>query len=372
MERLTELQYKKEELQKKIKKLKGEAGTHSINEQSLKTFLNSIYGQIGSEHFPLYDLDNAEAVTLSGQRIIKESAAHANKLFAEMYGATSDIVVCGDTDSVYLNLQPLTEKIIGTGDIKWTKTNIQKICKELDDNFVNKMNDNCFRITNEIFGSPLRRIEFKRETLCSEGDFIAKKHYVLHIRDLEGLSVDKFKFVGVDVKKNELPSKIKGILAEAIKRGMTEKWKSSEYKDFIASTWETFTSMKPEDLGYIKNYTTEKEVIGFLKAGSGAGAHAKGAIYYNQLIEKMNLTHKYQTIQPGDRLRYVYIKKNDYGIEVMGWKDAWPQEFNELFVIDYMTMFEKVVLSPLKGFERNHNWKRFDPTKEENTDINSL
>ena len=355
-----------------IKELKRQANDHEIIQGATKVVLNSIYGQIGSEHFPLYDLDNAEAVTLSGQRIIKESAAHANKLFAEMYSADTDVVICGDTDSIYLNLQSLTEKVIGSGDIKWTKGNNQKICKELDDNFVTKMNENCFRITNEIFGSPLRRIEFKRETLCSEGDFIAKKHYVLHIRDLEGLSVDKFKFVGVDVKKNELPSKIKGILADAIKRGMNEKWTSAEYKEFIASTWADFTSMKPEDLGYIKNYTTEKEVIGFLKAGSGAGAHAKGAIYYNQLVEKMNLSHKYQTIQQGDRLRYIYIKRNDYGIEVIGWKDVWPYEFNELFAVDYMTMFEKVVLSPLKGFERNHNWKRFDPTKEEITDINSL
>jgi len=355
-----------------VKELKKQADQHDIIQGAYKVFLNSIYGQVGSEHFPLYDLDNAEAVTLSGQRIIKESAQYANQLFVDMYGATADIVIAGDTDSLYLDLSKMTEKVVGSGDIKWTKTNIQKICKELDDNFVNKMNENCFRVTKDIFGSPLKRIEFKRETLCSEGDFIAKKHYVLHLRDLEGLSVDKFKFVGVDVKKNELPFKIKGILADAIKRGMTEKWNSSQYKDFISSTWNEFTSMKPEDLGYIKNYSTEKEVIGFLKAGKGAGAHAKGAIYYNQLIEKLNLTHKYQTIQPGDRLRYVYVKRNDYGIEVMGWKDSWPKEFDEMFAIDYMTMFEKVVLSPLKGFERNHNWKSFDPTKEEVSDINSL
>lgn len=66
-----------------------------------KILLNSLYGVLGLKSFRLYDLDNAEAVTLTGQSIIKTSAKFINGRFNKRCKTTdADYVKYIDTDSV--------------------------------------------------------------------------------------------------------------------------------------------------------------------------------------------------------------------------------------------------------------------------------
>lgn len=61
---------------------------------SAKTITNSIYGVTGWERFFLYDKDVAEAVTLSGQTVIKRTAEYVEEQGFD--------VIYGDTDSTYI------------------------------------------------------------------------------------------------------------------------------------------------------------------------------------------------------------------------------------------------------------------------------
>jgi len=63
--------------------------------QVSKTIVNSIYGVIGWVNFFLYDMETAEAITLSGQRVLKETARFVNE-------ETNAKVIYGDTDSNYI------------------------------------------------------------------------------------------------------------------------------------------------------------------------------------------------------------------------------------------------------------------------------
>ena len=60
---------------------------------------------------------------------------------------------------------------------------------------------------------------------------------------------------------------------------------------------------------------------------------------------------KYALINVGDKIQTIYIKPtNVYGINQIGFPPKqWPEEFNDIFEVDYPTMMEKVVISPLKG-----------------------
>ena len=77
-----------------------------------KIQLNSAYGAIGNEHFRYYRLEIAEAITTSGQLSIRwisdKTNAYLNKILK-----TNDIdyVIACDTDSMYLNLGPLVQKV---------------------------------------------------------------------------------------------------------------------------------------------------------------------------------------------------------------------------------------------------------------------
>lgn len=98
----------KEELINKINELKAEktrlkelANVQDLRQHAFKIFLNSSYGALGSAFYPCFDLDNAEAVTLSGQSITREMVRYTNEYLNNLAGSENEeFVVAGDTDSV--------------------------------------------------------------------------------------------------------------------------------------------------------------------------------------------------------------------------------------------------------------------------------
>ena len=77
-----------------------------------KIQLNSAYGAIGNEYFRYYKLENAEAITLSGQVSIRWIEDRMNKYLNKILKTENeDYVIAVDTDSIYLHLGPLVEVI---------------------------------------------------------------------------------------------------------------------------------------------------------------------------------------------------------------------------------------------------------------------
>ena len=337
-----------------------------------KLFLNSLYGQFANKFFAMADVDVAEAITLSGQHIIKNAAGFINKYFRDVYGAQEDRVVSGDTDSAYVVVTEVVMQVLKCTEVpKWTKKNIKLISDELD-RFLEKLNDYLFSVTQNDFGSPLRRIEFKRETFCSEGVFLAKKRYVLHILEKGGIIQDKFKYVGVDVKKNELPAATKKFLKHIIEGSMKERWTARKFDDEVRVAWDEFRTRKIDEIAYQKGYGKEKTLVGFLQAEKGTNANAKAALFYNQLLENLNIKHRYEEAMLGDKIRYVYVKPNAYGLKVVGYKDQWPEEFDEFFAVDMKTMFDKTVMKPLARFVDVNGWSGVDYANEALVNVEDL
>ena len=90
---------------------------------------------------------------------------------------------------------------------------------------------------------------------------------------------------------------------------------------------------------------------GFLVGSKGATGIGKCANYWNQIIKKLGLDKKYPLINVKDKIQTIYVKpSNIYGIDQIGFPPRqWPDEFNDIFEVDYPKMMEKVVISPLKG-----------------------
>ena len=77
-----------------------------------KIQLNSAYGAIGNQYFRYYNLINAEAITLSGQVSIRWIEHKMNKYLNNILKTEKkDYVIASDTDSIYLNLGDLVEKV---------------------------------------------------------------------------------------------------------------------------------------------------------------------------------------------------------------------------------------------------------------------
>jgi DNA polymerase elongation subunit (family B) len=74
-----------------------------------KVLLNSIYGVLGLPIFRFYDKDNASAVTLTGQDIIKTANKAINQYYKKTLNDTEnkDYVIYVDTDSCFASALPI-------------------------------------------------------------------------------------------------------------------------------------------------------------------------------------------------------------------------------------------------------------------------
>ena len=77
-----------------------------------KISLNSAYGAIGNQYFRYYKLENAEAITLSGQVSIRWIENRMNQKINHILKTKDvDYVIASDTDSIYLNLGTLWSRL---------------------------------------------------------------------------------------------------------------------------------------------------------------------------------------------------------------------------------------------------------------------
>lgn len=362
----------REELIKKIEELKKEksrlsdlANVQDLQQHAYKIFLNSAYGALGSAFYPCYDLDNAESVTLSGQAVTREMVNYTNKILNQLINneVPDEFVVAGDTDSIYVKMDAVIKHLFGVDKVDWNnKETFEKIKDFVDNVFQAQLNNYCADFICNKFHTDQRRIEFKREKLSAQAEYTAKKRYIVHVYNNEGIDCNKWSYTGVDIKKNELPESIKKLLEDCVQGLIEFNWDNSTYQSKIKEIYNIFENLEIKDMAYIKNLNTPKEATGFLNMEKGAGAHARAAEYYNQIIKELKLTYKYEEIHRGDRFQYVYIKPgNRFGINVIGFKDRWPTEFDEIFEVDRIKMFEKECLAPMKTIEENHKFSTFNP-----------
>ena len=87
-------------LKKERERLQYLAEAQDVRQHTYKILLNSSYGVLGSVFYSCYDLDNAEAVTLSGQTVTREMVRFTNNLLNLIEGLQDqEYVIAGDTDS---------------------------------------------------------------------------------------------------------------------------------------------------------------------------------------------------------------------------------------------------------------------------------
>jgi len=111
-------------------------------QQVQKILLNSLYGVVGLRGWRFYDRDNAEAITLTGQAIIKSSAKYVNSVFNKRCGtADKDYVIYIDTDSVL-------------GDTKINTASGEEEIKQVFDNLIAAGEDNIIDIAGRHFVFP--------------------------------------------------------------------------------------------------------------------------------------------------------------------------------------------------------------------------
>ena len=330
-----------------------------------KILLNSLYGVLGLPAFRFYDIDNATAVTTTGQTVIKSTADMANiKYNKELNTPNADSNIYIDTDSVFFSAAPLLDKRNPTwrdNDQDTIAGFVNEIAEEVQD----YLNDFYDILSEKILNVPKdkHRLEIKKEYVAKAGLWIAKKRYAQWIISDNGVPVDKLDVKGLDVKRSSFPKAFQecmGTVLIDILKGKSEE----EISDYVVDFKKNMINRPQSEIAKnsaVKNLSKympkgKRQLFQFAK---GTPAHVKAAISYNDCLKHFDSPFKYEPMKNGDKVKWVYLKTNPLGLDGVaftGYND--PPEIEEFIgtYIDHNKIFERELKGKLQDFFDAISW----------------
>ena len=326
-----------------------------------KIILNSLYGVLGLPVFRFYDLDNAEATTLTGQSLIKFSKKITNHFYNKELGDTKDHVIYIDTDSIFASAVPLIQKRFPNQELSDTMMTqrIMEVTSEVQD-YLNKSYD---YFSKKFLNVDKHVFDIKQEVIAKTGLFIVKKRYGLKIINDAGRKVNKIHVKGLDTVRSNFAVAMKKLLSSVLEDILTDVPK--EKIDDRISLFKRNMHMlhydviaNPIGVKGIQKYT-EKTDETFQLFKKGAPVHVKSAINYNSLLQHWYEGRKYEKISNGTKIKWVYLKDNEFGFDTIAYKGYEdPPQILELIKnkIDHNKMFEQSMSKKLDMFYESMGW----------------
>ena len=319
-----------------------------------KIQLNSFYGALSNEFFRWFNFDMAESITTSGQLAIRWIHDKINEYLNRMLKTDKvDYVIASDTDSIYVNMEPMV-KTLGTDDVLTIVTALDKFCEGP----IQKMINNSYKELADYMNAYQQKMIMKRETIADKGIWRGKKMYILNAWNIEGVqySEPQLKVQGIEAVRSSTPKSCRSSIKEALKIIMNKD--ELTVQRYIADFREKFMAMPFEDVAFprgmkgLDKYRDRSTI--YIK---GTPIHVKGALLYNDLINRMKLTNKYQPISDGDKIKFAYLKlPNSINDSVISVPDTLPPELGLDRYIDYDMQFQKCFLEPIKSILDTIDW----------------
>jgi DNA polymerase elongation subunit (family B) len=340
------------------KELEKSISKYNNIQMARKIQLNSAYGAIGNQYFRYYNIINAEAITLSGQVSIRwiehKMNAYLNNILKT---EKKDYVIASDTDSIYLNLGNLVEKVFEgreTNDSSVVSF-LNKVCEMELEKYISSSYEALATYVNAYE----QKMIMKRENIASTGIWTAKKRYMLNVWDSEGVRYHepKLKMMGIEAVKSSTPMPCRNAIKDAIKIMMDGT--ENDLVSFIDSFRKTFEDLPPEDIAFprsvngLRKYKASTTVY-----SKGTPLHVRGTLLYNFHIEKKKLEYKYPLVQEGEKIKYLHLRRpNKINENVISFLNTFPTELGLEGQIDRDAQFKKSFLDPLQIITSVIGWE---------------
>ena len=339
------------------KKLEKEISRCNNIQMAKKIALNSAYGALGNAYFRYYKLENAEAITLSGQVSIRWIENKMNKRMNKILKTEDvDYVIASDTDSIYLHLGPLVDRVY-EGRKKTNEgivTFLNKICEMEFEPYI----DSAYEELATYVNAYDQKMQMKRENIADRGIWTAKKRYILNVWDSEGVRYEepKLKIMGIEAVKSSTPAPCRQMIKDALKLIMSGS--EQDVQMFIEDSRKKFRTLPPEEISFPRSAS---DVVKYRAHSTiyakGTPIHIRGALLYNHYVKQHKLTNKYSFIQNGDKIKFCYLKKpNIIRENIISFIQDFPHEIGLDKYVDYDLQFEKSFLEPLKTILEAIDW----------------
>jgi len=333
---------------------------HNNDQLARKVQLNSAYGALGNQYFRFFDIRIATAVTKTGQLSIRWIEKRVNDYMNHILKTEDvDYIVASDTDSIYVTMEKLVDKIFPEG--AFSLESIDKIVNFLDKVATEKIEpfiDSCYDELADYMNAYEQKMSMKREAIASRGLWTAKKRYVLNVYDNEGVryTEPKLKIMGLEAVKSSTPEVCRDKIKETLMVIMNGT--EDDVIGYVDKFRDEFMSLPAEDVAFprgvngIEKYTDGDTYI------KHTPIHVKGSIIYNNLIKEKSLGLQYQRIIDGDKIKFLYLKiPNPVKSPVISIVNELPNEFCLEGYVDYDKQFVKAFLDPIKVVLDCVGWK---------------
>lgn len=373
----------RKDMRKKAAEYKKAGDTEKYNfynqrQQVWKILLNSFYGVLGLPVFRFYDVDNAEAVTMTGVDIIQTTGKAINSYYKKALETDKDgdWVIYSDTDSCFVDAIPIINKRFPTidfnNDDEMTKA-IMSVTTEVQsyvNNFYNVVSKRFFNIDKHT-------LDAKQEVISKTSFWLAKKRYAQWIIHKEGalLKEPEMEVKGFDVVRTSFPIAFRKFMGEFLKKMLLGAPKK-ELDDMILKIREEIKTLpiieiaKNTSVKYISrdgatNYNPENRRA-FNYPVPKTPPQVKASMAYNDLIAKFGLEQKCEPIRHSQKIKWVYLQSNPYGLTCLAMKgdETDADEIIEFLnkYVDRKQMFEKELKSKLIDFYNVFGWNFPNPS----------
>ncbi len=321
-----------------------------------KILLNGGYGALANENFIYYMVENAEAITLSGQLVNRYTSERMQDHLRNMTNEPQyKFWVYSDTDSMYLSLRPVVDMIYQDGESDGTITDkLDAFCNKAIIPRVEQISQD---ITDRM-NAYEQKMKWGREIIAKSAIWVAKKRYAASVIDSEGVRYKepKTKIMGLESVKSSTPEWSRDALKASYKAALTGT--EGEVHDIVRKTREAFMAGSVTEISIPRGVTNVDKYKGDNTLyKSGTPKAVKGVLLHNYLLDKLGVTH-IAKIEDDSKIRYVELKEpNPLGCNALSFDTYFPDEFSRYeSLIDRELMFEKAFISPLKLFLDSINW----------------
>jgi len=325
------------------------------NQQVRKIALNSAYGALANQYFAFFSIDLAEAITTSGQLVIKWAEKTINEyLNSVLKTEDKDYVVAMDTDSVYITMDEMVKQIFPEDT---PKDKIIDFLRKSEGQIEQVLADG-FKDLAQYTNAFQQKMQMGREVIADRGIWTAKKRYILNVHDNEGvrLAEPKLKMMGIETAKSSTPQWVRKKLADALKVVM--QGTEQELWEFVETARKEFRNLPPEEVAFPRGC---KNLVQYADSTSiyskGTPIHVRGSLLYNHLLKSKNLDMRYENIKNGEKIHFTYLSlPNPINENVISFINVLPKEFDLRRFVDYDMQFEKSFVDPLKVIITKLNW----------------
>ena len=352
-------QYKKEMLQVEQQiqdqgssyELERKVTTLDNQQMAIKILMNSLYGAMSNEYFRYYDIRIAEGITISGQLTIRWAEKHLNQYMNKILGTDDqDYVIAIDTDSLYINMGGLVDKVKPKDPVKF----LDKVATEK----IEPMLDNAYQKLKDYMNGYDQKMVMKREVIASKGVWTGKKHYVLNVYNSEGVQYKepKLKMMGIEAVRSSTPAVCRNMFKDTLKVILEKR--ESDVQDYIKQLRDYFNNLPPEDIAFPRSvnrldYYRDPSML----YKKGTPIQVRAALTYNHYVNHHDLINKYEMIYSGEKIKFCYLKQpNKVQSNVIAFPSILPEEFDVRRHVDYDTQFDKAFIEPVKSILDAVGW----------------